>query len=149
MTCSKGALTRALDWVMIVIIASVGVLVFPLFAAWFGAIYLRFAAFAPKSIWVNLAFCETLPSVLWGVVLGACAAGILRHRSVLMAILPSIIVCVFNIVYEYVIPAPYLSLKRWSWINGVFIGNWLSIVLVSFVSARFVLHKRRNGVVPT
>jgi hypothetical protein len=46
--------------------------------------------------WVHhIAFCDVLPHILTGSVLGAGTALLIRHRKLSVALLPSILLCLF------------------------------------------------------
>lgn len=145
MIFSKRFRRGVLDWIIIVIITVVGVVGFPVFDNAINTIYLQFASLGPKSIWIVIGFSDTLPKLLLGALLGAGTAGVLRRRSVLLSIFPSILVSGFDITYSHITPASYASVANSSWVTALFSWGWIASVFVSYLSARLVLHLRKGS----
>ena len=124
-----------IDFVVVVCLPAVAVFLLPLFTAWFTPTSLRFGQIA------FFAVGQLLPHTVIGCSLGVVAARLIRHRTVYVALLPSVLVCGFYVLYLSFGPIAY----HWaqSRYDFVLIASWLLLVTASFLCARFILRRRQ------
>jgi hypothetical protein len=128
------------DWLIDVLIvglaATTAILVLPLVIAWCIplSLYLGQTLF-----WVHhIAFCDFLPHMLTGSALGAGTALLIQHRKLSVALLPSILLCLFYALYFTFGPYP----RAWGavlWLDMVLFVDWLLLISASLLCGRLVL----------
>ena len=132
------------DWLVdaAVVVGLVGVAVFllPLASAVFVGISLQLDQ---TLYWVHsIVLGYLLPSVLIGSLLGLTVARIIRHRKLVVALLPSVLLCLFYLLY-YSFGPDRLAWGR-TWVSLVIIASWLLLILTSGLCATWTLHRRNR-----
>jgi hypothetical protein len=142
MSVSKNTIKWLADVGIIVGISSLAIFFFPVFDALISSTCLHFVPRSQRPVFL---FCDMLPLFLFGSVLGAVTACVLRHRKLVMAVLPPIIVCCFYLSYGYFGTIKYRPILPRSWYDVVYVVTWLIFLIAAFWAARFVLRKRKTA----
>lgn len=112
----------------------------PLVSAWCAALSLHLGRtlFRVHSI----ALGDFAPHIITGIVLGVVTASLIRHRRLSLALLPSILLCVFYALYFSFGPYPHpwgTALSR----DIVLVADWLLLIAASLLCARLILPRRQ------
>ena len=135
---SPNARGRLMDLVLVVSLTVVAVFFLPSLSAWCAAVSLHLGR---TLFWVHsIALGHLLPHLVIGGLLGFIAACLVRHRKLSVALLPSVLLCLFYVLYLSFGPYPY----PWgqSRQDLVLIASWLLLVITSFLCARWILGRR-------
>jgi len=135
-----------IDSVIIIGLAAASVYLFPLLSALFGilSVHLGRTLFWVHSIMLG----DFLPHIIVGALLGIIAAWLVRHRKLLLVLLPSVVFVVFYFLYSVFGAVPY----PWGqvlWLDLVWVGDWLLLMIASFICGRFVLRRRQPSTAPS
>jgi len=129
-----------IDSILVAGLTGVGILLEPWLAACFGVISLHIGR---TLFWVHsTVLVDFLPHIIVGALLGAAAAWLVRHKRLLLALLPSGLFVVIDFLYSVFGAVPY----PWGqvfWLDLVLVGDWLLVVVASIICARFVLRRRQ------
>ena len=129
-----------IDSVIIIGLAAASVYLLPLLSALFGILSVRIGR---TLFWVqSTILCDFLPHIIVGASLGTVAGWLVRHRKLSIASLPSVLFVAFYFLYSSFGPYPY----PWGqvfWLDLRLVGDWLLLLVASFVCARFVLRRRQ------
>lgn len=133
-----------IDWLIdsIVVAGLTGVAV--LFEPWLAACFAVISLHIGRPLfWVHsTVLVDSLPHIIVGALIGTAAASLIRHRRLLVALLPAMLFVVIYLLYSFFGAVTY----HWSqvlWLDLVFAGDWLLLILASLICARLVLRKRR------
>jgi hypothetical protein len=135
-----------IDSLIIGCITGIAVFLLPLVLYLFDAssMYLRHRLYAGHTLfWVHMLFWiqsfalgDLLCHVIVGCMLGLVTAWLIRHRTVALASLPTILLCIFYILFFS------LGNRELLRPDVVVVRNWLLLIIASLFCARFVLHRR-------
>jgi hypothetical protein len=128
-----------IDSVIIIGLAVAAVYLLPLLSACIDALSLHFGR---TLFWVRfIALDNLLPYIIIGSLLGLVAGWLIRHRRLALASLPSVLLCMFYVLYMSFGPIRY----PWgqSWMDWVIVGSWLFLIAASLLSAWLILRKRQ------
>ena len=131
------------DWVIdsliIACLVSITAFFLPLVSAWFATISLHLGR---TLFWLHLIVLgDLLPHIIIGCLLGLATAWLIRHRKLSIAMLPSVLFCIFYFCYLSFGTEPYYW-GRVIWLDLVILSDWCLLLVTTFVSAQFVLKKR-------
>jgi len=129
-----------IDSVLIAGLTGVAILFEPWLAAWFIRISLHLGR---TLFWIHSTVLgDFLPHIIVGALLGTAAAWLVRHRKLSLVLLPAVLFSVIYFLYSVFGSEPY----PWGgvfWLDAVIVGDWLLLVITSFICARFVLRRRQ------
>jgi hypothetical protein len=129
-----------IDSVVIAGLTVVAIFFLPLLSACFGLISLYLGR---TLFWVHFTVLdEFLPHIIVGALLGSVTAWLVRHRSLSLAVLPSVLFSLFYFLNSVFGAEPY-SWGRVFWLDSIFAGDWLIMVIASIICAGFVLRRRQ------
>lgn len=131
------------DSLIVLGLAGISIFLLPWVEGWFGALSLHLGRLGRKLFWFRFVVLgRFLPYVIFGCVLGFAAAGVIRHHRLLVAVLPSILLSEFYLLFLTFGPYPY----PWSGAkyDFVIVVSWLLLILASLLCARFVLRRLNN-----
>ena len=129
-----------IDSVIIICLAAASVYLLPLVSALFGILSVRLGR---TLFWVqSTVLCDFLPHIIIGALLGVIASWLVRHRKLLLLLLPSVLFVAFYFLYSVFGAVPYPWGQVW-WLDLRFVGDWLLLMMASFICGRFVLRKRQ------
>ena len=83
---------------------------------------------------------DFFPCIIIGCFVGSIAACFIRHRKLFLALLPSVLICLIEVVPKALAYGEY----PWFYLSWVstFVGSWLCFIGASFLSGWFVLWRR-------
>jgi uncharacterized membrane protein YeaQ/YmgE (transglycosylase-associated protein family) len=132
------------DWLIdsVLIVGLTGLAMF--FLPWLSACFVRISLHLGRTLfWVHSTVLgDFLPHIIVGALLGVIAAWLVRHRKLSLALLPSVLFSVFCFVY-FSFGAEAYHWGQVFWLDSVIVGDWLLLLIASFVCARFVLRRRQ------
>jgi len=135
-----------IDSVVIIGLAAASVYLLPLVTALFGILSIRLGR---TLFWVHsIILCDFLPHIIVGAMLGIIAAWLVRHRKLSVVLLPSVFFVVFDSLYSVFGAVTYPWGKVW-WFDLAFVGDWLLLMIASFLCGRFVLRRRHPNIAPS
>lgn len=123
-------------------ISSLAVFYYPVFNASISFMCLHFM---PRSQWIVTLFSDMLPLFLFGTLLGAVTACMLRNCRLVMAVVPAIIVCCFYVAYGYLGPIKYRPIPPRTWFDVADVFGWCIYLIVASWAAWFILRKRKSA----
>jgi hypothetical protein len=129
-----------IDSILIAGLTGVAILLEPWLAACFAMISLHIGR---PLFWVHsTVLVDFLPHTIVGALIGTVAAWLVHHRKLSLALLPSVLFVVVYFLYS-VFGAVRYDWGQVLWLDLVFVGDWLLLILASFICARVVLRKRQ------
>lgn len=135
----NNANTRAwlIDSLIVLGLAGISVFLLPWVEGWFGALSLHLGR---KLFWFRFVVLGLfLPYVVFGCFLGFTTARLIRHRRLFLAVLPSVLLGEFFLLFLTF--GPYPCPWRGVWYDFVIVVSWLLLILASLLCARFVLRR--------
>ena len=137
-------ISRIRDWLIdsILVAGLTGVAI--LFEPWLSACFARISLHVGRPLfWVHsTVLVDFLPHIIVGALLGVITGCLVRHQKLLLTLLPSVLFCVVYFLYSVFGAVSY----PWGQVLGldlVFVGDWLLLILASFICGRVVLRKRQ------
>jgi hypothetical protein len=132
------------DWLIDSLLIAGLTYVATLFEPWLAACFGTISVHIGRPLyWVHsTVLVDFLPHIIVGALLGIIAAWLVRHRKLLLVLLPSVLFVVFDFLYASFGPYPYHWGQVW-WLDLVFVGDWLLLTTASFICGRFVLRRRQ------
>lgn len=128
-----------IDSLIIGSLAWITTFILPLVSAGFTVISLHIGR---TLFWVHsILLGDWLPHIIVGCLLGLVAGRLIRHRKLSIAMLPSVLYCIFFFCDMSFGAEPY----PWGqviWLDLVIVSEWLLLLAASLVCARIVLKKR-------
>ena len=104
---------------------------------------LRLHVLGAGPFWVRFVTVDLPAFVVTGCVLGLAAGGLIRHRKLSVAFLPSVLFCVYLAsIHTFVAPRYFWGQ---SWTDFMLVGRWLLLIAGSLVCARFILRRRQSN----
>jgi len=135
------AMDSLIDAVLVIGLAGLAAnFLLPLVSAWCATLSLHFGR---TLFWVHsVALGDVAPHILTGIVLGVVTASLIRHRRLSLALLPSILLCVFYVFFLSFGPYPH----PWGAVFSrdiVLVADWLLLIAASLLCARLILRRRQ------
>jgi hypothetical protein len=99
----------------------------------------------PTLYWVLWLTLYLIHFVIIGCLLGSAASWLTRHRKLFIASLPSVLICLYYVIFKHFQHGFWLVPNAWGWfwIHFVLTGRWFLLVAASLICARFILRRRQ------
>lgn len=133
-----------LNWLIDSVLISGLTCVAIFFEPWLAACFAEISLHLGRPLfWVHsTVLMDFLPHIIVGALLGIIAAWLVRYRKLLLVLLPSVLFVVIYFLYSVFGAVPYHWGQVW-WLDLVFVGDWLLLMIASFICGRLVLRRRQ------